>query len=100
MRRKGRQNYLFCVGFGTLGGAFRKLASTAFLGCFILAAGKFLRLVEAEETTDSSNLLGKLHPLGLVLSRGREDGEQMRRCKSINAERAAKALELAFMVLG
>lgn len=90
---------MFCVGFGTLGGALRKLASTAFLGSFILA-GKFLRRVEAEEAIDSRNLLGKLHSLGLVLSMGREDGEQMRRFMRINAERAAKALELAFIVLG
>lgn len=97
--RRREKNYLFCVGFGTLRGAFRKLASTASLGSFILA-GEFLRLVEAEEAIDSRNLLGKLHSLGLVLSMGREEGEQMRRFMRINADRAAKALELAVIVLG
>ena len=52
-----RRHYLFCVGFGTLGGMFLRLASTAFLD-FFASAFKFLRFAEVEGTESKSSFLG------------------------------------------
>jgi len=48
------KSYLFCVGFGTLDGAFLKLGSTAFLVCFLFPLS-FLSLLEAESEDDDDD---------------------------------------------
>jgi hypothetical protein len=51
------------VGFGTLGGAFFKLGSTAFLGSFIAPLNLSRVLVETE-AVETSNFLDWLLSLG------------------------------------
>jgi hypothetical protein len=84
--------YLFWVGFETLGGAFLKLGSTAFLGCF-MASFNLLRVLVDTEAIETSSFLG-------MLSWHWQNEEHMRISIRIKAKRAAKVLQrLIFMRL-
>lgn len=89
-------SYLFWVGFGTLGGAFFKLGSTAFLGSF-MAPFNLSTLVDTE-AVETSNFLDWLLSFGRLSWLWHNEGH-MRISIRIKAKKAAKVLQLVFIRL-